>query len=152
MRPIMKRLHWLSVLIVVTLAFNSCGKDEPELPVGYYLGIQSQVALDLSDSNDSQGTSATIPNNVISVTIVKMKKALREAYPVETLSGNDAAVLTACDSVYRAYRADHEPTKVTVCSVVLYRTRLDGVVVKNSTALKTYHFTAMPDIITPEGL
>lgn len=138
--------------LILSLAANSCGNDEPELPVGYYLSIHSQVMLDLSDNDENQGTAANMTSNVISVTIKRMKKALREAYPTPTLTGNDAAVLTACDSVYRSYRSTYEPSKVTVCSVVLYKTRLDDEVSKSSTPLKTYHFSAMPDIISPEGL
>ena len=60
--------------LILSLAANSCGNDEPELPVGYYLSIHSQVMLDLSDNDENQGTAANMTSNVISVTIKRMKK------------------------------------------------------------------------------
>ena len=79
----------------------SCGNDEPELLVGYYLRIDSQVRLSFYEQDEEQGTSADPEADVLSNTILKMRAALKQAYPEPTLEGDDAAVITALDNIYK---------------------------------------------------
>ena len=57
----------------------SCGNDEPELLVGYYLRIDSQVRLSFYEQDEEQGTSADPEADVLSNTILKMRAALKQA-------------------------------------------------------------------------
>ena len=78
-------------------------------------------------------------------TIMSMKAALREAYPANDYEGNDAAVLTALDHIYYNYKRMYSHLeRQNICVVKLYRTRMDGTIVKSSRALKAYHFGALP--------
>ena len=133
-----------ALLFSCMLLVVSCG-DEPDWNIGYYLSIQSQVQLSLSEDDNSQGTASDKTVSVLSNTVRRMRKALQEAYPEDMHTGNDAAVLAACDKIYRDYKeayADKEG--YTVCVVKLYRTKKDGDVVRESKALTTYHFGVLP--------
>lgn len=142
---------WRLILIVgmlvgVLTGASSCGNDEPDLDVGYYLGIQSQVRLSLYEEDESQGTSASPVADVLSTTIVRMRKALTLAYPMPNAYGNDARVIAACDDIYMDYKNSYGPSERNiVCVVKLYRARMEDDIVKKSTALKTYNFGALPE-------
>ena len=46
-------------LVMPQVLLTSCGSDEPDWLIGYYMTIDSQVRLSLHESDDeSQGTSA----------------------------------------------------------------------------------------------
>jgi len=131
--------------VIMVMVFSSCGSDEPDWLVGYYMTINSQVRISLTEEDESQGTSAQPIADVLSNTIVKMRHALHDAYPVSTTTPNDAAVISACDDIYRQYKAMYGgDERNTVCVVKLYRAAMDGEVVMRSTPLKTYHFGARP--------
>ncbi len=136
----------ISILLMFTLAAStSCGSDEPDWLVGYYMTINSQVRISLSEEDESQGTSSQPIADVLSNTIVKMRNALHEAYPVNGRTGNDAAVISALDDIYRQYKLMYGgDERNTVCLVKLYRAAMDGEIVMRSTPLKTYHFGARP--------
>ena len=136
----------MMILLTGTMmALSSCGGDEPDWLVGYYLAINSQTRISLSEEDESQGTSSQPIADVLSNTIVQMRTALQEAYPENTNKGNDAAVLTALDEIYKRYRTMYGgEEKNAVCIVKLYRASMDGEIVKKSTALKTYRFGARP--------
>ena len=124
---------------------TSCGDDEPNLAVGYYLGIQSQVRLSLYEDDESQGTSASPVADPLSTTIIRMRAALRNAYPEPNNYGNDSRVIAALDAIFMDYKTTHHASeRNTVCIVKLYRTRLEEGIVKKSRTLKTYHFGAIP--------
>ncbi|MBR5170547.1 MAG: hypothetical protein IKW85_08260 [Muribaculaceae bacterium] len=134
----------LFLLCTLTMA-TSCGSDEPDWLVGYYMTINSQVRISLSEEDESQGTSSQPIADVLSNTIVKMRNALHEAYPVNGTTGNDAAVIAALDDIYRQYKLMYGgDERNTVCVVKLYRAAMDGEIVMRSTPLKTYHFGARP--------
>jgi hypothetical protein len=144
--------RWLiaTFMTCMLVTSTSCGNDEPEYLIGYYLNIQSQVNLNLSDYDESQGTSASMSSSVLSTTIVNMRKALEATYPTATLKGNDSAVLTALDNIYRNYKIAYSGVEGhTVCIVKLYRTHLDGEVIVDSKCLTTYHFGIIPEDINP---
>ena len=134
------------ILLAGTLmALSSCGSDEPDWLIGYYMTINAQTRINLSDDDESQGTSAQPVADVLSNTIVQMRVALQEAYPENNHQGNDAAVLTALDQIYKKYKTMYGgEEKNAVCIVKLYRASMDGEIVKKSTALKTYRFGARP--------
>ncbi len=143
------RLPLFALLFSCLLLTVSCGNEEPDWLVGYYMSIQSQVKLSLSDEDESQGTSPDKAVDVLSNTVRRMRIALQEAYPQDTRTGADAAVLTAIDNIYMDYKSAYADKEGhTVCVINLYRAKKDGDVVKESTPLKTYHFGALPEDTT----
>lgn len=128
-----------------SLMLTSCGSDEPELLVGYYLTIDSQVRLSLYEQDEEQGTSANPDADVLSNTIVKMRSALKEAYPEPNHKGDDAAVINALDVIYKKYKRMYSHLeRGTVCTIKLYRAKLDDGIVVNSTSIKVFLFGALP--------
>ena len=140
-RPLMV----IMLLIAFILSAPSCGSDEPML-VGYYLDIQSEIAYKASEEDEQQGTmSDHEESNVLYTTITRMQQTLRRTYPENDFVGNDAAVISALDSIYHDYKRMYgHLEKKTVCVVKLYRTKMDGMIVKNSRSLKVYHFGILP--------
>lgn len=141
------RGFFLAVALILPLGIlTSCGHDEPDWLIGYYMTIDSQVRLSLHESDDeSQGTSASPVEDVLSTTIIRMRTALQYTYPVNNYQGNDVGVITALDNIYNEYKSMYgADEKNTVCVVKLYRASMDGEIVVKSTALKTYHFGARP--------
>ncbi len=141
-RPLMV----IMLLIAFVLSAPSCGSDEPDMLVGYYLDIQSEIAYKASEDDEEQGTmSDHEESNVLYTTITRMQQTLRRTYPVNDYVGNDAAVISALDSIYRDYKRMYgHLEKKTVCTVKLYRTKMDGMIVKGSRSLKVYHFGILP--------
>ena len=133
------------MLAIPTTTMTSCGDDEPDMLVGYYLSIQSQVRLTLSEEDESQGTSASPVQDMLSTTIVRMRNALRIAYPMPNYHGNDSHVISALDDIYKDYKSMYGSSeRNTVCVVKLCRARMEGEIVKKSKTLKTYQFGAIP--------
>lgn len=134
------------MLVGVLTGASSCENDEPDLEVGYYLNIQSQVRLSLYEEDESQGTSASPVADVLSTTIIRMRNALALAYPMRNTHGNDARVIAALDDIYMDYKNSYGPSERNiVCVVKLYRARMEDDIVKKSTALKSYNFGALPE-------
>lgn len=135
------------VLILMTASATSCGKDDPEFKVGYYMSINSTESFMASQDDEDQGTMSESPDgNVLYTTITRMKRALHDAYPAPGYQGNDVGVLVACDSIYRMYKRLYgEYEKNTICVVKIIRTSLndDGIVVGSRT-LTTYKFGSLP--------
>jgi hypothetical protein len=136
----------VALLLMMPLVMGtSCGSDEPDWLVGYYMTINSETRLNLTENDESQGTSSQPYADVLSNTIVKMRTALNEFYQEPTTHANDAVILTALDNIYKQYKAMYgHLEKNTVCVVTIYRAAMDGEIVKRSTPLKTYHFGALP--------
>ena len=140
-------LAWLiTAIALIVPSLTACDNDEPDLLIGYYMTIQSQVHLNLSEMDESQGTSSQPEADVLSLTIVRMRNALHEVYTHPSTQGNDAVVIAALDYIYNDYHNMYGSIeKNTVCVVKLYRARIDDEgVVKKSTALKSYRFGAQP--------
>ena len=123
--------------VFALLCVCSCSSNDepmPETSVDYYLGIQTTELI---------YRSGTIPPNpkedMIGLLTQKMKRRIREAYPERNLKGNDAAVLTACDEVYREY-LETGFKENTECVATLFRVKLSGIVVKQSAPIKNYYF------------
>jgi len=150
------QIHWILPLVIGLLAisaFTSCGNDEPEMLTDYYLSINSQVRLNLGEEDENQGTMPSTATDVMSNTIVNMLHALDATYPVATIQGDDAGVITALDDIYRKYKNAYSAIeRNTVCVVTLYRIKLDDQnIARKSTALKIYHFGAIPENTDPVG-
>lgn len=129
----------MSVLILMSA---SCGKDsEDDYVDSYYMTIQSQVSLNISDDED-QGTMSEGKNDVLSKTITSMKKALLNATSEKnSRQVNDAAAIRVCDSIYNAFVTAYADKKgPIVCYVKVIRSNLVDGLALNSYTLKTYHF------------
>ena len=140
-----KKYMWLIVIVMVF--FPSC-KDGDDVDDGsdyiYYLNIQSQVMLRLSeDAQDETGMAPNSQMDRLSRTIYYMKQAVSEN---ETMQGDartkEAALITACDSLYRSYTETHPENKGNVvCIVKLTRCRKNSNgTVKDIVTLKYYQF------------
>lgn len=133
----------LALLIVL---LSSCQEREEVYDTGeykYYLEIQSEVRLHLSDNaEDEEGMVSPVLDR-LSRTIYYMQQAVadNESLQSEPMV-KEAALLTKCDSLYRNY-ADMNPENKgkAVCFVKLnrYRMKSDGTV-KDIVTLKYYQF------------
>jgi hypothetical protein len=145
MKPIVKFNLWrllLAVMLVgaMTTYLASCGDDEP-MDVDYYLDIQSTEAFKNAAADEQQGTASSSTTSVIYTSITRLQNALATAYPVRDTKGNDAAVISACDEVYRSYiESQGVIDGPVVCVVSLCKVRLEGGLVRSSIQLKTYRF------------
>lgn len=146
------RMPLMALLFASLLMITACSDSEPDWLIGYYMSINSQVQLSLSEEDETQGTSPAVVVDVLSNTVRRMRAALHEAYPHDTRSGDDAKVLIALDNIYRDYKLSYADKEGhTVCVINLYRAKKDGDVVKESTPLKTYSFGALPEDTTQLG-
>ncbi len=131
----------LSVMIVL---FSSCVSEEPEGDYSYYLDIQSQVPLNLHESQDNN--QGTMPDNgkedVLSKTVLKMKNAVKDVTSGDnTRQAKDAAVIRVCDSIYSAYvKAYGKMERIIVCHVKLNRMNSVDGQQRSTRSLKSYEF------------
>ena len=142
-------LLWL--LVAMLMMAMSCGnkEDEPGSAFDYYMTIQSQVDLNLNEEEDeSQGTMSNGKYDILSKTIVSMKKALASATSEHnSRQVNDAAVMRVCDSIYNDYATAYaEQRGNTICFVKIIRSKMVNGQAQDSYTLRTYHFW----IVDPE--
>ena len=141
----LKRLIWLVALMVIFLP--SCKDGEEVYDTGnykYYLTIQSQVRLHLSDNAEDESGMAVSPEiDRLSRTIYSMQQTVVNS---ESMQGDtqtkEAAIFTTLDSLYRNY-ADMNPENKgnVICFVKLMRSRMNGDgTIKDAVALKYYQF------------
>ena len=150
---VLLQLLLFALLISSLPLLSSCSDDEPDYLVGYYLTIDSQITLKLNDVEDEQATAADNSVDIISYTVRRMRAALQEAYPASTHQGNDVAVLTSLNDIYRAYKLAYSDFEgYTVCVLTLYRAKMDGDIVVGSQPITTYHFGALPKDVVPEAI
>lgn len=146
------RVALFLLLFSCVLGTISCGSNEPDWLIGYYMTIQSKVRLSLSNDDESQGTTPDKAVDVLSNTVRRLRTAMQEAYPHDTRTGDDVAVLSACDNIYRDYKASYADKEgYTVCTIVLYRAKKNGEVVIDNKPLTTYTFGALPQDTTSIG-
>ena len=98
-----KRIFWL--MTVMILAVTSCNDkdDEPDAVYNYYMLIQSQVGLELSDNAEEEGSLVGGQVRVISRTVSRMRQVMAQYESNQNTTDIEAALLTACDSIYREY-------------------------------------------------
>ena len=135
-----------AVAAAALIGVASCGHDDPDLMVGYYLSINSSEAYMASNEDEGQGTMSDTQNgNVLYTTLTRMKNALRDIYPTPDYKGADREILVACDKIYRDYKGMYgEYEKNTICVVKLMRTSMDDGIVVGSRTLTTYSFGSLP--------
>ena len=127
---------------------SSC-KDSEDVSGGddyyYYLDIQTEVRLHLSDAADEEETGVVNPVvDHLSRTIYHMQKAVREYEEQKGNRNKVATLLTTCDGLYLSY-ADMNPENQgkIVCYVRLLRCPLNpnGTAnLKDAITLKYYIF------------
>ena len=127
---------------------SSC-KDSEDVSGGddyyYYLDIQTEVRLHLSDAADEEETGVVNPVvDHLSRTIYHMQKAVREYEEQKGNRNKVATLLTTCDGLYLSY-ADMNPENQgkIVCYVRLLRCPLNpnGTAnLKDAISLKYYIF------------
>ena len=141
-----KSLMWLMGLLTVTLASCQSSEDEPSVAYNYYMTIQSQVELELSDNAEAEGTLVGGQVSVISRTVSRMRNVMAQYESDQTTTDIEAALLTACDSIYREYSTAYvQYSGQTLCFVQINRRKLVGGKYENGTTLKTYYFRALKD-------
>lgn len=131
----------LLLLMAITMAammamLSSCGNDdEPTTTIDYYLKVEEVFLVDGAvDHTDRYYSPITL-----------MKEAIRKAYPTPNATGDDEAVIKACDDLYLRYiemydsKAEH-----LTCLVHLVRATMSGDIVKLNEPLKTYTFDINP--------
>ncbi len=135
------------LLLVTIVIVLSCGDKEDVYDTGeykYYLEIQTEVRLHLSDNAEDESGMAVSPEiDRLSRTVFYMQQAVVNN---ESMQGDyrskEAALITVCDSLYRNY-ADMNPANKgnVICFVKLIRSRMksDGTV-KDAETLKYYQF------------
>ena len=131
----MRTLRVLLLSLMCTFAvsvFTSCENyNEPDEWIAYYVSIDSRVPM--------QGTPYVQNDQMCTVTKL-MKDAILEAYPVQNIVGDDAAVMKACDEAYRNYRIFYPAGKQdTQCVLKIYRVRVEDDIMRQSVSLKTYN-------------
>lgn len=130
------------VAVLALLSSCSSSEDEPVMTVGYYLAMDSQEIIGLSETEDLNGTNLPPENHNIFMTIIKMRQALRKEFSKPRQQGNDGRVIAICDSCFREsiYYGSHGAT---ICTARLIRTSQNGDRVLRSQQLKLYRFNKM---------
>lgn len=133
-------MAFLSLVATQALCVSCSSEDEPDgLFVDYYLALDASEIIGLSEE-DLNGTLRPPQEQSAYVTFLKMKKALREAYPKASANGNDGRVIAVCDSCFRESIFYYEPGRDIICTVRLIRTTKSGIRVIKSRQLTAYRF------------
>ena len=143
---IIKKYIWLMAVLMVVM--SSC-KDSEDVNGSddyyYYLEIQPEVKLNLNDAADEDESGQISPLvDGLSRTVYRMQKAVREYDHQKGNRNKVAALISACDSLYRDY-ADVNPEQNgnAVCYVRILRCPLypNGTAnLKDAIMLKQYVF------------
>jgi hypothetical protein len=137
------RMMLLSLaFIAATMTLVSCGDDEPETVIDYYVDIEEQFLVNSSSSTTDRYISPAS----------RMKEAIHKAYPTPNETGNDAAVIEACDKEYQDYVMMYtgRPEHFT-CLLHVMRAKKVGTIVRQSEKLRTYTFDINPSSELEEG-
>ena len=131
----MRTLKVLMLSLMCTFAvsvFTSCEDcNEPDEWIAYYVSIESRAPM--------YGTP-NVQNDLMVTATKLMKDAILDAYPVQNIVGDDAAVMRACDEAYRHYRIFYPAGKQdTQCVLKIYRVRIEDDIMRQSMPLKTYN-------------
>ena len=139
----------LCIIAFMIVLFSSCGdkNDEPDAVYNYYMLIQSQVALDLSDNAEEEGSMVGGQVSVISRTVSRMQQIMAQYESDQNSTDIEAALLTACDSIYREYSSAYvQYSGQTLCFVQINRRKIVDGKSQEGTTLKTYYFRALKDV------
>ena len=108
--------------------------------VNYYLAVDAEEFIGISEDDEANGTMASPTNHSIFITVLQMKKALKKAYPIALPEGSDGRVIAVCDSCYRCSKYPNGKGE-TICTLRLIRTYQDGSHVLSSRQIKMYCFS-----------
>jgi hypothetical protein len=144
----MRTFNYLFGLLAILLITTGCGKDdEPGTVYNYYMLIQSQVELELSDNAEEEGTLVGGQVSVISKTVSRMKNVMAQYESGQNSTDIETALLMACDSIYREYASAYaQYSGQTLCFVQINRRKLVDGKPQEGTTLKTYYFRALKDL------
>lgn len=124
----------LMIGTIVTL--SSCGDDEPKsMVIDYYVEVEEEFLVDGAvDHTDRYYNPKTL-----------MTEALRTAYPTPDATGNDIAVIQACDELYQRYCSMYDgKAEHLTCLLHLIKVVKKGDIVQQSEMLRTYMFDINP--------
>jgi len=125
------------MLLATATAFTSCGDDEPSgTSIDYYLEVEEEFLVDgATDHTDRYHSPITL-----------MKEVIRNAYPKASATGDDDAVIRACDELQLRYIGMYEgkTEEHLTCLMHLVRATKSGDIVKQSERLKSYNFDINP--------
>lgn len=126
----------LLMLLAAITVLTSCGKDdEPDMTIGYYIEVEEGFLVNGTEDHTDRYYNP----------ITMMREVTNTAYPKNTASGDDDAVIKACDELYQRYnemytgKAEH-----LTCLLHLVRADLSGDIVKHSERIRTYNFDINP--------
>ncbi len=147
MKVSINNLTWLALLLVL---ISSCKDSEDVLGSGddyyYYLDIQSEVKLNLSEKTENENGKESSTNSQydrLSKTVYSMRQAVQENRTLQSDNrAKEAALIATCDSLYRNYSDMNPATKgFLICYVKLVRCSLyPNGTIKNAQAIKYYNF------------
>lgn len=142
-----KRMFWFVTIVLTLITSCKSSDDEPDAAYKYYMRIQSQVALDLSDNPGEEDILVGGQVSVISRTVSRMKQVMSEYESQQLSTDVEAALLTKCDSIYKEYATAYvQFTGQTLCFVSIIRSKMVDGVSREGTTLKTYYFRALKDV------
>jgi len=139
----MKKRHFkpvglfaLVVMLVATvMTMVSCGDDEPQMVVNYYLDVEEAFRINSS--------TALIDRYYNPKT--RMEQAIKAAYPNPDMDGDDDAVLEACDREFAEYvemytgGAEHF-----TCLMHLMKAEMVDGIARHNVKLRTYSYDINP--------
>ena len=137
------RVLMISLLFVsAVFTLTSCGDDEPnDTVIDYYVSVEEEFLINGSSLHVDQFYNPK----------TRMMDAIRRVYPSPNKSGNDDAVLEACNHEYLAYKEMYEglPDHLTCVFSVKKATKV-GTIVKQSETLAYYVYDINPPTPTAE--
>lgn len=132
------RLLLLSLTIIMATAMlSSCGKDDEPTSstIDYYIEVEEQFLVNGAVDHTDRYYSP----------VALMKEAIRSVYPEPNATGNDDAVIRACDELQQRYISMYKNKgEHLTCLMHLVRANKNGDIVKQSERLKTYNIDINP--------
>lgn len=121
--------------IAINMGLVSCGDDEPEAVIDYYVNVEEKFLVN---------SSADLTDRYFSPD-ARMREAIHKAYPTPDEKGNDAAVIQACDKEYAEYVAMYTGVNGHfTCLLHVMRAKKVGTIVKQSEKIRTYSYDINP--------
>lgn len=142
---------WLFATLLLLASSCTSKEDEPDAVYNYYMRIQSQVDLELSDYAEEEGSLVGGQVSVISRTVSRMRQVMAMYESQQHSTDIEPALLTACDSIYKEYSSAYvQYSGQTICFVKINRRKLVDGQFQEGITLKTYYFRALKDV-APSG-
>ena len=140
----MKHFFQLCSVLLLSFAFistitalTSCGNDDEPggMVIKYYIEVEEEFLVDGSTSHTDRYYNP----------VTLLKEAISTAYPKPNTTGDDTAVIMACDELHQRYfNMYNQKGEHLTCLVHLVRATMEGSIVRGSERLKTYLFDINP--------